>query len=242
MINIINFFCKLIKYVKYKTMVYPYPKKNYQRFCDEEMESSYVNFKPYFYSSLIMKSKYLKPWALKTSLDNNNSKGFFLEFGVYLGESINLFSKILETYKKAKDDENKIIYGFDAFLGLKENWVGTSGALHLPLKSQAPKVNKNVILIKGWIQETLEPFLIKNNVKRIQFVNIDVDTYETTKFILQLIKPLLYSGSIIIFDELYNFPGWKVGEYKALKECFIDSEYKFICFAEDGKQAVIEIL
>ena len=26
--------------------------------------------------------------------------------------------------------------------------------------------------------------------------------------------------SIIIFDELYNYPGWDVGEYKALKEVF----------------------
>ena len=26
------------------------------------------------------------------------------------------------------------------------------------------------------------------------------------------------SGAIILFDQLYNYPGWKEGEYKALKE------------------------
>ena len=34
---------------------------------------------------------------------------------------------------------------------------------------------------------------------------MDVDTYETTKFILETIKPNLINGAIILFDELYNF-------------------------------------
>ena len=36
--------------------------------------------------------------------------------------------------------------------------------------------------------------------------------------------------SIILFDELYNIPGWDVGEYKALTEVFSENEYKFIAF------------
>ena len=49
---------------------------------------------------------------------------------------------------------------------------------------------------------------------------MDVDTYETTKFVLETIKPNLINGAIILFDELYNFEGWDVGEYKALTEVF----------------------
>ena len=50
---------------------------------------------------------------------------------------------------------------------------------------------------------------------------MDVDTYETTKFVLETIKPHLINGAIILFDELYNFEGWDVGEYKALTEVLI---------------------
>ena len=86
----------------------------------------------------------------------------------------------------------------------------------------------------------MNPSTTKN--PKINFVHIDVDTYETTKFILNLIKPRLIKGAIILFDELYNFEGWDVGEYKALNEVFNKDEYEFQAFAYDGRQALIKIL
>ena len=44
----------------------------------------------------------------------------------------------------------------------------------------------------------------------------------------------------ILFDELYNFTGWEVGEYKALIETFEESEYSFKAFSND-KQSVKKI-
>ena len=73
-------------------------------------------------------------------------------------------------------------------------------------------------------------------------VHMDVDTYETTKFVLERIKPHLIKGAIILFDELYNFEGWDVGEYKALTEVFDEKDYKFISFSTDTSQATIKIL
>ena len=69
-----------------------------------------------------------------------------------------------------------------------------------------------------------------------------MDTYPSTKFVLEKLKPYMKNNCIIIFDEIYNFSGWKVGEYKALSEVFKENEYKFICFSMDGPQAVIEII
>ena len=76
----------------------------------------------------------------------------------------------------------------------------------------------------------------------INFVHMDMDTYETTKFILQNIKKYLDKNSIILFDELYNFTGWEVGEYKALLETFNNNEYRYVCFRLDGSQAAIQII
>ena len=69
---------------------------------------------------------------------------------------------------------------------------------------------------------------------------MDMDTYKTTKFILENIKPYLTNGAIICFDELYNFEGWSVGEFKALSETFNESEFIYKCFSSDGAQVVIE--
>jgi hypothetical protein len=40
---------------------------------------------------------------------------------------------------------------------------------------------------------------------------------------------------------LYNYPGYDVNEYKALKEVFSDNEYKYIYLSSDGEQGVIQI-
>jgi hypothetical protein len=70
---------------------------------------------------------------------------------------------------------------------------------------------------------------------------MDLDTYESTKFVLEEIKPYLKKGSILLFNEFYNFPGWSVGEYKALNETFDEKEYKIVAFSKHGWEVVIEI-
>ena len=172
----------------------------------------------------------LKAFRNKTSNDN-----IFLEFGVYKGDSIKLFSKFL-----SKDGLK--IYGFDSFQGLEEDWIAKdyNPKGTFSLKDTNLKIPKNVEIIKGKVQDTLDKFLKKNSEKKIIFAHMDMDTYTPTKYALNKIKPFLQKGSIILFDELYNFPSWKNHEYKALKEVFNENEYKFVAFA--NRQASIEIL
>ena len=106
------------------------------------------------------------------------------------------------------------------------------------MKGKIPKLNNNVTPIKGWIQDTLPKFI--ENVKKINFVHMDVDTYETTKFVLKKIKPFLNNGAIILFDELYNNIGWEENEYKALTEIFNENEYKYLAFSKEGAQVLIK--
>ena len=205
----------------------------YEMFTKEEIESSFNTFKSYFLTSVLLDNKsyhkYIIEKAKENDLENNK---FYLEFGVWVGTTINYFSKYVNT-----------IYGFDSFEGLKEDWVGQynypKGTFNL--NKELPKLNKNVVPIIGWVQDTLSSFLEKHKPK-INFVHMDMDTYETTKFVLTKIKPYLLKNSIIAFDELYNYPGWEVGEYKALKETFNENEYKFIAFNGYGPQVAIQII
>ena len=83
-------------------------------------------------------------------------------------------------------------------------------------------------------------FLTENSDTKIAFAHMDVNTYESSKFILKLIKPRLHENAIILLRGCHNYPGWSVGEYKALQETFSSKEYRFLAFSKDGTPAVIQ--
>ena len=69
-----------------------------------------------------------------------------------------------------------------------------------------------------------------------------MDIYEPTKTALSLIKNRLKKGCIILFAQMYNYSGWREGEFKALSEVLNENEFKYKIFATNGGQVVIEIL
>jgi len=194
--------------------------------------NSYNHFKKYFKNSIFLAENTIREYSIKKSIKNDKDfEKYYLEFGVFRGYSINYFSQFV-----------KNIYGFDSFEGLKEDWKGSSEMFgSFDLSGNIPKLNKNVSTVKGWVQDTLPNFLKENNPK-INFIHMDMDTYETTKFVLSSLKPYISKKCIILFDELYNFPGWEVGEYKALQEVFNENEYEFLAFSKIKTQVVIQIL
>ena len=204
------------------------PFEKYQR---ENLEESYNYFKKYFSKSIFLKDDKIKVYAISKTLEIKE-EGLYLEFGVHKGKSINFLSKIIK---------DKIIYGFDSFEGLKEDWKGTQATKGtFNLNGKIPSLNKNVSPIKGWIQDTL-PFFLKR-LENINFAHIDVDTYDTSNFILKTIKPFLNNGAIILFDELYNCIGWEENEYKALIENFNENEYDYLAFSKEGSQVLIKYI
>jgi len=204
----------------------------YEMYEKEEIKRCYETFKPHFQKSIFLDYKNFHKFIIERAKEYDEfNKKFYLEFGVWKGNSINFFSKYVNT-----------IYGFDSFEGLREDWVGYNDPKgRFNLNKKLPKLNKNVIPVVGWVQDTLVPFLEKNKPE-INFVNLDLDTYESTKFVLTKIKPYIVKNCIIAFDELYNYPGWEVGEYKALKETFNDNEFRYVCFCQNGEQAAIQII
>ena len=196
------------------------------KFFEKEMKNS----------SIFLKPNDIRKFAISKGINNiNNKDDLFLEFGVYRGESINVFSEILQK-------KDLTIYGFDSFEGLEEDWnmneYNPAGTFSLDKKK--PKVASNAKLIQGKVQDTLENFLKTNEEKKIIFSHLDMDTYTPTKFTLLKIKPFLAKGSIILFDQFYGYPNWQDHEFKAFKEVFNEKEYRYIAFCES--EVAIEIL
>lgn len=153
--------------------------------------------------------------------------GLFLEFGVHRGTSINYFSRLI-----AKDNllqqKFPLIYGFDSFSGLQEDWAGSINMIkgYFDLKGKLPKVHNNVELISGYFSAKLPNFL-KEHKDVISFMHVDADTYQSTKEVLNSIVGRIRKGTIIVFDEYTGYPGWENGEFKAWQEIVKKHKIKY---------------
>jgi hypothetical protein len=163
------------------------------------------------------------------------ASGLVMECGVFEGLSIN---HIADRLRALKDE--RLVHGFDSFEGLEENWVGEN----LPKgffdrKGALPEVRDNVRLYKGWVQDTVGPFLAEHAAEPLALLHIDTDTYTPARYLLETLKPRLVSGSIIAFDELIGYPNWQAHEHRALIEVLDPGSYSFIGFT--SRQAAIRI-
>jgi hypothetical protein len=149
----------------------------------------------------------------------------WLEFGVFSGGTINYISNFT----------NNTVYGFDSFEGLPEKWIDGWDKGKFNKNGQLPSVNSNVVLVKGWFNETL-PTFIKEQNKKISFIHMDADLYSSTKCILDNVKDYLDKDCVIVFDELLNYPGFdgETGELKALYEFIIDNNVNYEWIGMDG--------
>lgn len=160
-----------------------------------------------------------------------------LEFGVGGGESLRYFSnKLLKNNIK--------IVGFDSFFGNPQIWPGTNNQVGSSNQNgKHPKnLPANVEIVQGFIEKTLQNYLETNKIKKIKFMHIDVNIYSTSKFILEITKKYTDNNTLILFDELINYPfWWNNGEYKALVEVYSSRQYKYLAL-DQAKKALIQLV
>jgi hypothetical protein len=164
-----------------------------------------------------------------------NSEGLFLEFGVYKGASINRLAALRPGLR---------FYGFDSFCGLPERWTIGAPKGAFTLNGRLPPVRSNVELIAGPFETALPAFIAAHKGRSIAFMHIDCDLYSSTKFVLSAVRELMAEGTIIVFDEFFNFPNWqRSGEYQAFAE-FAQAaglRYEFIGYIRHSVQMAVRI-
>ena len=141
------------------------------------------------------------------SLQRVKDDGVFAEFGVFKGASIRYL---------ANQNPHREIHGFDSFIGLPEAWV------HYPkstfsLGGNLPKVPSNVTLHKGFFEDTL-PIWVEKHQDVIDLLHIDCDLYSATKTIFYYLRQQIKPGTVIIFDDYFNYPLWEEFGHKAFSE------------------------
>ena len=156
--------------------------------------------------------------------------GDIAEFGVSRGGSIRYI---------AKHFKNRTIHGFDSFEGIPEAWAGNDeGAFST--HGKFPKVPSNVKFWPGWFEDSIPKWREKYN-DQLAYVHIDCDLYSSTKTIFDGIGDLMGSGTVILFDDYFNFPDWENDGHKVLEDAIKKHNWEIEYLAYAWKELAIKI-
>lgn len=140
-----------------------------------------------------------------------DSEELVLDLGVWIGWSTRLIS----------DACDRMVYGFDTFSGLVEDWqvedhVVKRGTFSIsdPFAQRFIRdtgvsfhdglpdaLGRKVQFIRGSTYDTLAPFLAGRPAAPIRLLHMDLDTYESCLHALETCKDHFIPGSILVFDE-----------------------------------------
>lgn len=170
--------------------------------------------------------------ALEHALAHAPAGGLYLEFGVWEGSTIRLIAG------RAPGE----VHGFDSFEGLPEDWLGewNKGAFHM--HGALPTVPGNVRLHKGWFDATLPDFAA-THAGPVTFLHVDCDLYSSTQTVFAHLGDRLVPGSVVLFDEYFNYPGWRDHEYRAFQELVAARglRYRYLCYNDSEFNAAVVI-
>lgn len=160
-------------------------------------------------------------------------QGLVLEFGVFRGDSLQLIAKRC----------TQQVHGFDSFEGLPDDWTAGRAKGRFSLAGELPAIKAlNVALHKGWFDQTVPAFLAAHPGDA-RFVHVDCDLYSSTRTVLEQLAPRLVPGTIIVFDEYFNYHGWREHEFRAFAEFVLHHQvtYTYIGFASAHESVAVRI-
>jgi len=145
-----------------------------------------------------------------TDLPHPSCTGDWLEFGVFMGGTLNAAAEFRERFCGPDSGE---VYGFDTFTGLPEKWRGNFENGAFSLNGTFPDVRHNVELVKGIFSDCLPPWIEAQKARNngqfppISYLHIDCDLYAGAKDALELLKDYIVPGCVLIFDEVRKREG-----------------------------------
>lgn len=162
---------------------------------------------------------------LEVALSLVKIDGFHAEFGVYRGE----------TFTFLADRIDQVIYGFDSFEGLPEDWFLGVGKGAFSLNGERPELKTfqgNFRLVKGWFAQTIPMF--RDQVPGpAAFLHIDCHLHASAKAIFDGLGDRIVPGTVLVIDKYLNYPGWQNHTFKAF-QAFCEArriKYRYVAFA-----------
>ncbi|MDD4438165.1 MAG: macrocin O-methyltransferase [Tissierellia bacterium] len=183
----------------------------------------------YLSSHITRLSKVLAQYELYKSI--MTLPGHIVECGVYKGASLIRFCTFREILESSY---SRKIIGFDAFgkfpgadndvdrefIDKFENEGGDGISKRELEKVLTHKAINNYELIEGDITSSVPEYISKHPELKIALLHIDVDVYQPSKIILELLYNRLVKGGLVLFDDY----GTVTGETRAIDEFFENNQ------------------
>lgn len=157
-----------------------------------------------------------------------HSHGVVVEFGVRWGQTLSLLSALRGIFEPF--NRHRKIIGFDTFEGFKgispqdgDRCKCTDGSFSvgenheqyldaiLRLQEELNPIShlKKFELVKGDAVQTIPAYFSTHPESLVSLAIFDFDIYQPTRAALEAVKPRLFKGSVLVFDELCDdiFPG-----------------------------------
>jgi Macrocin-O-methyltransferase (TylF) len=169
--------------------------------------------------------------TLRWALAEAPPDGLAVEFGVGSGTTLRIITPTRPP---------GTVFGFDSFAGLPEDWrtdfdTGTFAV-------DEPPVVPHAELVVGLFEDTL-PLWLAEHPDPVAFVHLDADLYSSTATVFELLEGRLVEGSILVFDEYFNYPGWPEHEHRAWMELVERTGIAFTyeAYTRDNEQVVVRV-
>jgi hypothetical protein len=154
-------------------------------------------------------------WRYTLSLVEDPTR-HWCEFGVGEGETLDWFA--------SRKPRQNTLFAFDSFEGIPEPWL-VYPAGHWRTR---PYVSNrgDVIVVPGLFGDSLTTAQV-DAIGVAGLVHIDCDLYASTRTVLDRIGPGIQRGTVLVFDEFYNYFGWEDHEFRAFMEFAIAERLQF---------------
>ena len=192
-------------------------------------------------------------WVYKKLIEK---PGVICEFGVQWGGVLSLLHGLRSMYEPY--NHSRKIFGFDTFSGFtnidpKDGIFPNNGDYSVDLNYENELFEilnihernsplnhiQKTFLIKGDASITINKWLLDNPSLVIGLAIFDMDIYKPTKDVLSAIKPRLFKGSVLVFDE-FSCNIWP-GETLAIDEVIGINNLKFIHYSHQPSCAICVI-
>jgi hypothetical protein len=188
----------------------------------------------YFLSNMRAAENLTDPESLlEAAMSRCTVDGLVMEFGVYQGASLRAIAR----------RTHGTVFGFDSFQGLPEDWTHFQKKARYSLEGKFPKFDEpNIKLVVGLFEDTLPGFLAQH-AGPARFVHIDSDLYSSATTVLGRLEERIVPGTVILFDEYFNYPGWEHHEYRAFQEFVARTGlgYDYVGLASGAQSVAVRI-
>ncbi len=146
--------------------------------------------------------------------------GAFVECGVFKGPSFARFAMFRHLFET---EETRALIGFDIFgkfpettfeddKARREQFIKSAGDESISVEQLCAVLaqkdcGKNVTLVSGDICQTVPAYANEHPELRIALLHLDVDIYEPSRVVMEVLAPRVVPGGVIILDDYGICPG-----------------------------------